>query len=291
MMSRIRYIVFTFTAAVCLLYLAALPAYAAEAAEQRVYDEAGLLTIAQIEQLETQVSALRIRMNMDIVLVTTDDAGGKSSQAYADDYYDYGSFGVGSDASGALFLIDMDNREIYISTTGNMIRYLTDARVDTVLDNSFSYLGQGDYAGAMNQFLTDAASYYEKGIPGGQYNYDSETGKISVYRSIKWYEALLAIAVSAVCAGGACLGVIQSYGMKQERKQAMNSIMAYRANAKYSMAVKNDVLRDTSVSRSIIAVSSSGSSGSRSSGSSSGGRSTTHSSSSGRSHGGGGRKF
>lgn len=282
--------------AVCLLIgLTGVPGrrisavYAAPAgAEARVFDRAGLLSAQEAEDLEHLVSDLRDRMKMDVVLVTTDDAGGRDSRSYADDFYDDNGFGTGSDASGVLFLIDMDNREIYISTAGKMIRYLTDKRVESILDNCYDYMADGDYFGAMNQFLKDVGHYYQNGIQSGQYNYDEETGRRSVYRSIRWYEALIAVTAAAVCAGGACLNVVNSYGMKRERKHALGTMMAYRADAKYAMGVRNDILRDTSVSRSIIVRSSSGSG---SSGRSSSGRSSTHSSSSGRSHGGGGRKF
>lgn len=256
--------------------------------DTRVFDQAGLLTEQEAEDLEGRVSDLRARMKMDVVLVTTDDAGRRDSRSYADDFYDNHGFGTGSDASGVLFLIDMDNREIYISTTGMMIRHLTDQRIDSILDNCYDYMVDGDYAGAMKQFLADLEHEYQKGIQSGQYNYDEETGRRSVYRSIRWYEALIAIVAAAVCAGGACLNVVNSYGMKRERKHALGAMMAYRADAKYAMGIRNDILRDTSVSRSIIVRSSTGSGSSRGSSS---GRSSTHSSSSGRSHGGGGRKF
>lgn len=266
-----------------------MTAHGAEESEQRVFDQAELLTDKEVAQLEERAAELRKAMKMDVVLVTTSDADGKDSRNYADDYYDYGGFGNGQKASGVLFLIDMDNREIYISTAGVMIRFLTDERIEKMLDRGYSYVSKADYNGTMKQFLTDVEKYYKAGIPGGQYNYDIETGAVSRYRTIRWYEGLIALVISAFCAFSACLSVAGSYEMKKERKQGTAALLAYRGTANYIMSTASDDLIDKSLTHMRIQSSSSGSSFGGSSGSS--GRSSTHRSSSGRSHGGGGRKF
>ena len=70
-----------------------------------------------------------------------------------------------------------------------MIRILTDKRIDTMKANVVSFLKDQDYVGAAQQFMRDASYYVDKGIVSGQYNYDSETGRISRYHSIRWYDA------------------------------------------------------------------------------------------------------
>lgn len=259
----------------------------------RVEDGAGLFTSEETNGLQAQITALREEMNMDVVVMTTDDTGGASSETYADWYYEAGGYGVGRNHSGVLLMLDMDNREIYVSTEGAMIRFLTDGRIETMLDNAIGYMQNGDYAGAAKQLLTDVEGFYRKGIPGGQYNYDRETGRISRHRSIRWYEGIIALAVAAFCGTGACLAVKKEYAMQEEQSRAANYHMAYRANAEYRYRNQNDVLADQFVVQNIIAraVQSTGRPGGGSSGGRSGGRSTTHTSSGGRSHGGGGRKF
>lgn len=265
-------------------------AWAAKAdGSRRVFDDAGLLSDGDIAAFEEEIAGLRDTMKMDVVLVTTEDAGGKTSQQYADDYYDEGGFGTRLDYSGVLYLIDMDNREIYISTSGAMIRFLTDKRVDQMLDRAYAYASDGDYAGVMRQFLADTGTCYRQGIPGGQYNYDTETGKISIYRSIRWYEALIAFAVAVSCGAAACQNVKREYAMKRERGRAANFNLAYRANAQFAFRHQNDVLVNSFVTQRIIPRNTGGGHGG--SGGGGGGRSSTHRSSSGRSHGGGGRKF
>lgn len=260
------------------------------AKEQRVFDEAKLLTDSDILELENTIAGMRKTMKMDVVVVTTENTGGKNSRNYADDYYEVGGFGTNRNHSGVLFLIDMDNRELYISTEGAMIRFLTDARIENMHDHAYEYAANSDYAGAVKSYLRDTSSYYEKGIPGGQYNYDTETGRVSRYRSIEGHEILLALAVSVGCGLLACLNVGREYAMKAQRKQAAGSNLAYRANAKLALHNQNDAMTNSFVTKKVIPRST-GSSGSSGRSSSGGSRSSTHRSSSGRSHGGGGRKF
>ena len=86
------------------------------AAEDRVFDDAKLFSTDEITQLNDKIAALISELNQDFVIVTTNDAQGATAQEYADDYYDEHGFGIGANKTGVLFLIDMDNREVYIST-------------------------------------------------------------------------------------------------------------------------------------------------------------------------------
>lgn len=260
--------------------------------DRRVYDMAGLLTPEEIQGFENTILEYRSSMKLDMVVVTTNDSEGKTAREYADDFYDQGGFGYGKKKNGVLFLIAMDTRELYVSTGGDVIRLLTDKRIDKILDDTYNYAGTGDYAGCVEAFLKDFHGAYKKGIESGQYTYDTETGAISVHRSIRWYEALLALAVSAFVAAGACKGVVYQYGMKKEHDHAAGYLMAYRADSKFLYQDEADQLLNKSVSTMILPRSSNryGGGGFGGGGSASG-RSSTHTSSGGSTHGGGGRRF
>ena len=60
-----------------------------------------------------------------------------------------------------------------------MVRYLTDSRIEAVLDDMYGYAAAGDYYQAAGAFVEDLEVCYDNGIAADQYNYDSETGKIS----------------------------------------------------------------------------------------------------------------
>lgn len=276
-------------AAAFLLFSSCFMALTVLGDETRVFDDAGLFTKEEIDDFQSRITSMKKEMNMDVLIVTTSDAKGKSAKQYAEDYYINGSYGVGSDYRGVLFLIDMDNREMYILPVGKMNRFLTDQRWNAILDSSYESISQGNYAASAQAFLDGVIKYYRAGIPGGQYNYDKETGEISVYRSIRWYEAAAAIGIAFFAGGTACLAVTGQYSMKKERNRSGNYLKAYRGASQFRYSQQTDELINKTVTHVIIPQNNGGNSGGNSGGSSSG-RSTTHSSS-GRTMGGGGRKF
>ena len=229
-------------------------------------------------------------MKMEAVIVTTEE-NSDSAQVFADGFYMEGGFGTGSDHSGILFLIDMGNRELYISTNGQMIRYMTDSRIDDVLDDVYNYAADADYYGAAAAFLTDTEKCYSNGISRDQYNYDTETGKISRYHHLDWYEILIALGVAAVCGGTAVASVLRSYGLHgEDKRMAANFKLSYRRDSRFTMGnVLADALLTSYITQQVIQTQKNrpSSGGGSFSG---GGRSSTHSYG-GSSRGGGGRKF
>lgn len=259
--------------------------------DQRVYDMAELFSSGTESELEQEIEAVRDKLGFDVVIVTTEDSKGRGAQDYADTFYEEGGFGQGKDRSGILFLIDMDERELTLSTDGVATRIFTDERIDQILDDVYAGASVSDFEASAWAFLEDVELYGEKGIVSGQYNYDSETGQISVHKSIRWYELLLALAVSGFVAGGACLSVKRQYNMEPDGRQRNNLNMAYRADCRFAYDNERDQLINKFVTSKVIPKNTESSSGGSRSGGSSSRRSTTHRSSSGRSHGGGSRRF
>lgn len=265
---------------------------------QRVLDGAGLFTDAEREALEEQLQEGMKGSGMDLVVLTIDDAQGKSAGEYANDYYDSNKLGKGLKDSGALCLIDMDNREIYISTFSKMTRVLTDERIEAILDNAYAYASEGRYAACASSMIQDIASYAADGIVDGQYNYDEATGRVDVYRprSVTWYEFLIALAAAGSVAVFPCISVMKQYRMEEEQKQALNYHLAYRGASAFAFTVASDMFLNKMVSQRRLPQNlggprSGGMGGAGGMGGSMPGRSTVHRSSSGRMHGGGGRKF
>ena len=245
---------------------------------QSVFDEAYLFSGDEIQQLEQKATTLENDYNMDIVIVTTDDALGKSSREFADDYFDYGGFGTGTQRDGILFLLDMDNREAYISTSGIGIRYLTDKRIESILDDVFDGgLSDGDYFGASLGFLKGTKYYLEQGIPSDQYNEPEGRPKNKI--------TLMDFIISLI--GGSTTGGVFYAGSKSRYKtKKQYNPYSYKSNSFVEMGTRENRLIDSYVTNRIIPTSTNNNNPSSTSG-----RSSTHTSSSGRTHGGGGRKF
>ena len=265
--------------------------------QPRVFDQAGLFSETEIIQLEEKIAQCRKSTKMDVVIVSAYADGERSAEEYADDYYDYGGFGVGKKASGVLLLYYMDGPgqpggECYISTAGTMINMLTDERIESILDDVYGNLGNRDFAGATECFLEDVKVYVKEGVESGQYTYDRDTGEIVRYHSIRLYEVAIAMVIAGILAGSVCLDIKKRYAMKQSSREVSNSLQAYRADCAFHFSVAGDKMINKYVrSIPIPRNTSSGSGGRGHSGSSSAGRSTIHTSSSGSSHGGGGRRF
>ena len=188
------------------------------AEEYHIYDHADLLTVQEEEYLENLVTEREEQWNMNFLVVTIDDAQGKSAMEYADDFYD-AQFSEESEEDGILYLIDMDNREIYLSTSGTAIRYLTDSRIESILDEAYEYVVEGDYYGTFVTFIEETEGYLTKGIQSDQYNYDVETGEIDYYREpmgITFGEFIFAF-VAALIPAGITIGIIKAkYQLKFE---------------------------------------------------------------------------
>ncbi len=249
-----------------------------------VTDNAGLFSEDEIDAIADKISELQSDTGMGYMVVTTEDAEGKSAREYAVDTYEASGVGTGDDHSGMLYLIDMDNREIYISTEGDMIRYLTDERIESILDHAFNDVADGYYGDSALTVLTDVGEYVEKGIVSDQHNYDSETGESDYYYEEESGFPFLSLIFGMIV--GLVAALIKYFSVKGDYQLTSNTY-EYPLSEKSSLDlnVTEDRLVNKFVTHRRIPKNPPPSSG-RSSG-----RSTVHRSSSGRTHGGGGRKF
>ena len=237
----------------------------------KVYDYAELLTEDQEKQLSLKAKDILARHNIDIAIVTVNTTNGLSSMEYADDFYDYNPFGYGKDATGLLMLINMEEREVWISTTGNAITIFTDRNIDSLLDAVYTGLSQGDYYKAGNTFLSESKRYISK----WEFQQKPFRERYTVF-------GVLFFALFWGFGTGGFITFILFIFSKKSISGKPN-MSTYQDN--FKLTTRRDNFLSTNTTRSAIPkdVSSSGTSRS--------GGSTTHSSSSGRSHGGGGRKF
>lgn len=253
--------------------------YRANADLKRVVDKADLFNETEVTLLENNIKDISGKYSMDIVIVTTDDVNGKSSRDYADDFFDYEGYGLGNDYSGVLLLINMDDREVYISTSGKGEIYFTDDRIESILDNVYRYLSDEQYFDGAEEFLSNTKKYLNKGIPSNQYTVD-ENGNIVLSTEEVMKRIGIAILISLGISSIVCAVVVTTY-----KKPAALPEETYVDKNSITFTKRSDRFISTHTTSRKIPKDNGGSS------SGSGGRSTTHTSSSGRSHGGGGRSF
>lgn len=263
---------------VCLLLpIFLLPAAALAGQTDNIKDDMGFLSDTELQHIQSLIEEAVQEHNLDIGIVITDNTDGKSSEDFADDYYDTNGYGIGSDYSGLLLLINMDIREVWISTSGKAIDIFTDRRINDVLDQVAPYLSEGDYYKACAVFVNQVGRYARMGVPDGQYREDV-TNYTYWQKAVRLMKSPVVYIISAVTALSAVL--IASAGNKG--KVTVGS-RTYEESGSFQLISKRDDFINQTITKVRIATDSGGKGSS--------GRSTVHRSSSGRTHGGGGRKF
>ena len=128
--------------------------------EEKIYDFADLYTDEEEKNLYSAVYDYTQRRNLDLVIVTIND-NFESTQEYADDFYDYNNFGYGSDRDGLLFLVDMENRYVYISATGGAMTLYPDNECDMITEQVYTYFSDQNYYDGTYQMIKTLDTYYE----------------------------------------------------------------------------------------------------------------------------------
>ena len=167
------------------------------AAADLVQDDAGLFSSEEIATLTTQLEAAAKETKATFMIATSTTITQDDTRTAVDRVL---SDAIGNNQNGILFFIDMTGRQIYLSTSGNMIQYMSDARIDDELDKIYDDgLSSGDYFAGATTFITETLRYFEAGVPTSKaYKVDPDTGAITYIKSITAMEALIAVAVAAV---------------------------------------------------------------------------------------------
>lgn len=121
-----------------------------------ITDDADLFSDYEEAEISAAIEDFSAEKEFSLAVVTTEFTSGLSSMEYADDYYDYLIDNEGFDENGLLFLIDMDNREVYISTSGDCILSYSDSEIETVIDAGFDDLVNGEYARCILEMTEEA---------------------------------------------------------------------------------------------------------------------------------------
>lgn len=269
----------------CLLFLLLMTTGIGASAStgSQVFDDAGLLNPDQAADLAQRADTLRETYKMNFVVVTTNDAQGKSAKEYADDFYmDHGFYEDGEAKGGATFLIDMDNREIYISTAHDMIYYMTKDRIESVLDTAYPYIKAGEYYKCLNSMMDATQNFIDKGVPADQYTLNEETGEITKYLSLRPIDWAIAVGAALLLGGAVCGFTVGKYKLKWG-----SYTYPYKQKGRLNLTNQSDHFTNQVVTQRHIPKNDD----SGGSGGGGGSMSSTHTSSGGGTFGGGGRGF
>ena len=244
-----------------LVLLLSLPSIANAEVDHLVFldgNQEKYMTDKEANEFRTRLEEISDKHNADFVIIFKENVG--NAQSYAEQYYVNNNLGRGPNKDGVILLINMaggpGNRDIYIATHGISKDYITDKKIDKLLDVLIDN-GLGDYI------------YYEP-ISAYIKNLD----KLHRGNYVSPLDALISAVAGLFASGGYAAKVKREYKASNPSKQYR---MASNAIANYASESDN-FIREYTTSRTIPKPSSSSSSGG---GGSSGGSS----------FGGGGRKF
>ncbi len=121
-----------------------------------IEDDANLLTGSQKELLEEDMAKLTEYGNIVFKSINTNTT---TTASYAKRYYN-DRFGR---KSGTLFLIDMDNRKIYIFSNGENYNKITDAKAETITDNIYELATDKKYYECAKEAYSEILTVLEGG--------------------------------------------------------------------------------------------------------------------------------
>ncbi len=239
--------------------------------QKRLVDQANLLSDDQKKELMSLLDEISERQKCDVVIVTVKNLGGKTAEAFADDYFDYNGYGQGEDFTGLLLLLSMKERDWHISTTGYAIKAFTDAGMEYMSDKFVPKLSDGDYYEA----FTDFAELCDKFLTQAKTDKPYDVGNLPK-EPFSWIWIPIAIAVGLVIAFvavSAMAGQLKSVepDLGASNYIDKNSLNITTSQQDFIRSIVNKVERPKEEKES--------------------GGSSTHTSSSGRTHGGSGGKF
>lgn len=268
--------------ALCFSTIAA-PTFPEGTRKASIEDAAGLLDEEEEQQLLERAAALSEETGFEIRLYTTDDAGGEDTQTIAENYFESMTSDGPDEASGGCYVIDMDSRNYYLATYGEMLYYITDSRLDVLLDDAYDSISSQDYAGTFESMLEDTARFWRKGIADGTRIYNEDTGEWTVYeapKQITGAELVLSLIIGGIVFAVVFFTVTVRYGMKGAGSDGFSA----RDNVAVRLRRNEDRLVNHFVTRRQIPRNDDHGSGG-------GGTTTTHTTGGGYSAGGGGRHF
>ena len=234
----------------CLLLLTVL-VLPVSAKSGQVLDYAVLMSTDEAVSLADHFSDFRNSYGLDIVILTVPNLMNTPIDAFADDFYDNNGYGE----DGLLFLLDIDSRQWYISTSGRASDMLSDGELEKIGEKVVPYFSKGQYYEGFDHFLDILPGYLDIDKEGG-------------------INLLLSLFAGAGIAGIALLVMRSTMNSKNPQRSAA----AYTVENSYHLRQHLDLFLYSNVSKRAKPKNDSSDS-------------STHRSSSGRTHGGRGGSF
>ena len=136
-----------------------------------VYDDAGLLTAAELATLEQLLDTLGQTYQAQLVICTIESMDGGDIDEFLNTLYDSMGFGYGTNHDGVLLLVCMEPREYRILSNGFAGVAIDSVAIDAIGETIVSDLSDGNYAAAFGKFADRCAYYLDGHLNGFPFDY------------------------------------------------------------------------------------------------------------------------
>lgn len=235
---------------------------ASAAVDQRIYDNANLLSESEIAELETVAAEHSRKHGTDFLFLTSDEQESFYIVDYMGDFFDTWAVENGQE-NAVLLTMNIATRDVYLAGFGTAETTLDNQRVNLVLDRISPEMQRGDYADAFHETVATSSRYMEF-RPG--------VNPENIFFK-NWFQLTIALLL-----GGGIVGFM----LYNSGGRVTTTPSTYFDDNNTKVTGKLDQFRNKTISRRKVPKKSSGGGGGFGGGGSTGG---------GRSFSGGGRKF
>ena len=214
-----------------------------------VSDVANLLTDAQRQTLEDSARAVSERYSCGVYVVTLPDyreyTQSRDVFAFAQEFYRTYNLGIGSNRTGILLLLSMDERDYALAAYGSFAHEaFTDYGKEKLSDRFLQYFRRNDWNGGFTAYVSGCEQLLSAAAAGNPVDVSYETG-----------EGLSPGAKTAVVFGVpllSALSVCEVMKRKMKPVKLQSRADEYIVPGGIDLSLKRDVFVNRTVSRTVI---------------------------------------
>ena len=243
MKKRISTIIFV----LLLSLFVSLPTYAAVAGfpDSFIMDEAGLLSEAEISNLNEEAAIVSEYYNFPVMVVTMADIGGMNAAKFTENLYDSMGVGTEPDRSGVMLLVNMAERDVVLFTRGYGNTVFTDYGKEVLEGEFISALSAGNYYDSFMAYIVGCDQFLELAASGTPVDIVNKKG-IGSYLAAIFVPLIISFIICKILAAGMKTAVPQ------------RAARVYVVDGSFKLTKTQDVYTHTTQTRTKIEKSSGG---------------------------------
>lgn len=196
-----------------------------------VNDSANLLSVSQVENLNTLLRKYSDKYGIDIVVLTVKGLEGKSDRNYLEDYVDSAlDAGIYSE-NITILQFDTDSRYCTIQAYGSCEQIIDDDNIEYILDVVAPQISDHNYYNAFSDFAEGVNHYYDN----PRYEFRREPFYLKT-----WFQLVAAIAIGGI--------VVGSMAYHSQGRNTVNN-HTYLDERRSGIVAKRDIYIRTSVTK------------------------------------------